>query len=855
MSPEGLSTIDATSRLNEFGLNELVEKKGNSQFTIFISQFANFLVILLIIAAGLSFLLGDAMDGFFILLIVILNSALGFVQEVKAEKAIEALKKITISKVRVLRDGVESEIDSKYLVPGDVFFVEDGTKVPADGEILESYNLEANESSLTGESLPVAKGEELNQPNNRVFSGTVIAKGRGRVLITDTGMQTKFGKIAEGLQNIVDEDTPLQKKITALGKQLGAVGVASSITVFILAYLRGTPLFDSVLTSVSLAVAAIPEGLPTVITITLAIGVQRMSRAKAVVRKMTAVEALGSTSVIATDKTGTLTTNQMRVKEVWFGGATYPLKKLTGIQGLPILEKIVHVSSICNNASLVFKHDHGDADVLGDTTEGALLLMVHQLGLDPQKIKQEEQMLSEFPFDSVSKTMSTAYIHNGQTEVLAKGAPESILKICSTIYWNEKEETLDEEKKTMVEQAFEKSASTGLRMIAFSQKFIPEIKNDLERIDAESQMAFVGFVGIADPPRAEAKEAVQLCKEAGIRVVMITGDNELTANAVGTELGIIEEGNDIVTGQQLENYSDEELSKILPKVAVFARTTPEHKFRIVKALQKIGEVVAVTGDGVNDSMALKQADVGVAMGKTGTDVAKEAADIVITDDNFASIVRAVEEGRVIFENVKSAVKYLIGCNTGEVLAVLIGVILGWPLIFTPIQLLYVNLITDGLPAIVLALTPKHADIMRKKPRKEEGIITKFDVAWFAEISIITAFLTLLTFYFGLQLNVTVARTLAMTVLVFVQHFVLLDVWSHNKSGLNVYLFKNPTFLLAFAFPFFLQPALLYIPQTAKIFDLEPVSLMTLGLVFLLSLVAFFVSELRKLLLYKNLSRS
>lgn len=855
MSPEGLSTVDALSKLNEVGFNELVEKKRNGPLSIFLGQFANFLVILLIIAATLSFFLGDATDGIFILLIVVLNSFLGFVQEIKAEKAIEALKKITISKVRVLRDGNEAEIDSKYLVPSDVFFVEEGTKVPADGEIIEAYNLEANESSLTGESLPVAKGLGLKEPGNKVFSGTVVALGRGKILVAATGMQTKFGKIAEGLQNIQDEDTPLQKKITALGKQLGVAGVASSILVFVLAYLRGTPLFDSILTSVSLAVAAIPEGLPAVITITLAIGVQRMSRAKAVVRKMTAVEALGSTSVIATDKTGTLTTNQMRVREVWFDGTPHLLNKLREGNFGQALEKIIHISSICNNASLVFKHDHGSADILGDTTEGSLLLMVRGLGLDPQKIKEAEQMAAEFPFDSVSKTMSTAYFHNGLTEVLTKGAPESILKICSAILLDGKVENLDEEKRKLVEQAFEKSAATGLRMIAFSFKNVPGVDKKIERSTAESQMTFVGFVGIADPPREEAKAAVQLCKEAGIRVVMVTGDNELTANAIGSELGIIEEGEDIVTGQQLENYSDKELSEILPKVRIFARTTPEHKYRIVKALQKLGEVVAVTGDGVNDAMALKQANVGVAMGKTGTDVAKEAADIVITDDNFASIVKAVEEGRVIFENVKSAVKFLIGCNAGEVLAVLIGILLGWPLILTPIQLLYMNLITDGLPAVALSLTPKHPDIMQRKPRKGEGIITGTDLFWFAEITIITTALTLIAFYFGLQSNIAVARTLALTVIVFAQHFVLLDVWSRNKSGLNVYFFKNPTFILAFAFPFLLQPALMYIPQTAKILGLAPVSLTALGLVFLLSLTAFFISELRKLILYKNLRRS
>ncbi|MCL5004134.1 MAG: cation-translocating P-type ATPase [Patescibacteria group bacterium] len=852
MPVQGLTSSEALSKLKDLGPNEIAEKKRNGPLSIFLGQFANFLVILLIIAAALSFFLGDATDGIFILLIVILNGALGFAQEVKAEKAIEALKKITISRIRVLRDGVETEVDSRMLVPGDVFFVEEGVKIPADGKVLNAYNLEVNESSLTGESLPVAKSVSAENSGKVVFSGTVVAGGRGQILVVATGMRTRFGKIAESLQNIPSEPTPLQRKINSLGRQLGILGVAASLLVLILAIVRSTPIFDSILTAISLSVAAIPEGLPAVITITLAVGVQRMSKAKAVVRKMTAVEALGSTSTIATDKTGTLTENQMRVREVWFDGASHSSDNLEPKESL---EKIIHISSICNNSSLVYKKD-GGISILGDTTEGSLLLFVHNLGLNPQQIKEAETMVAELPFNTVSKTMTSVYTHAGQTEILTKGAPESILKISSQILWMGKPESLTESKRQLVTKAFEQSAATGLRMIAFSFKN-PEVGNPVEikRDEAESQMVFAGFVGIADPPREEAKAAVRQCKDAGIRIIMVTGDNELTANAIGSELGIIEEGEDIVTGSQLDSYSDDDLIKILPKVKIFARTTPEHKFRIVKSLQKLGEVVAVTGDGVNDALALKQADVGVAMGRTGTDVAKEAADLVITDDNFASIVRAVEEGRVIFENVKSAVKYLIGCNSGEVLAVLLGIIFGWPLILTPIQILYVNLITDGLPAIALALTPKHTDTMQRKPRKGEEIITGRDLPWFAEVTSLTTAVTLMAFYLGLQLNISAARTLALTVIVFAQHFVLLDVWSRNKSGINVYLLKNPVFLLAFAFPFLLQPILTYLPLSAKILELTPISPADLGLVFLLSLAVFIVSELRKLVLKKNIIRS
>lgn len=855
MPTQGLAAAQASQKLKEVGLNEISETKKHRLFAIFISQFTNFMVILLAAAASLSFVLSDAVDGLLIIVVIFLNGILGFIQELKAEKAIRALKKITISKVRVLRDGVETEIDGKYLVPGDVFFVEEGTKVPADGQILESFNLEVNEASLTGESLSVAKGQTLSEPGNCLFSGTVVAKGRGKAAVTTTGMSTKFGKIAQGLQSISDGPTPLQEKISRLGRELGFLGVGASVIVFFLAYLRGTSLLDSVFTSISLAVAAIPEGLPAVITVTLALGSQRMSKSHAIVRKMTAVEALGSVSVIATDKTGTLTQNVMRVREIWVSGNSYSLKTAAEIKDEPSLQKIIQISSVCNNASVVFKHDHGDADILGDVTEGSLLLMVHGLDFDPQEVKQQGKMIFEFPFDPVSKLMSTIYLRGQQKEVFTKGAPESVLKASGQILWNGQIEDLSAEKRSLVEKAFQKSAAVGLRMMAFGTKILPEPESDWQRDSVESRLVFAGFVGIADPPREEAKRAVRECRQAGIRVVMITGDNPLTANAIGTELGIIGEGEDIITGEQLEKYSDQELAGILPKVKIFARTTPEHKFRIVKALQKMGEVVAVTGDGVNDALALKQANVGVAMGKSGTDVAKEASDIVVADDNFASIVRAVEEGRVIFENVKSAVKFLIGCNAGEVLVVLAAILLGWPLIFTPIQLLYVNLITDSLPAIALALTPKHPDIMQRNPRKGREIVGHKDLFWLCEITVVTTILTLAAFYLGLQLNVSVARTMALAVLIFSQHFVLLDVWSRNKSGLNVYLFKTPAFLFAFAFPFLLQPLLMYVPQTATILNLVPLSPTLLAVTFVLPLAAFLISEARKLLLYKHLSHS
>lgn len=829
----GLSNKQAQKLLTQFGYNEIVGKPRQTPFQILISQFTSVLVVLLIIASIASLFLGDLLDGIFILLIVILNGALGFIQEYKAEKTIAALKKMTVTTVRVIRDGVEQKIDSKLLVPGDVIILEEGDKIPADGTLLESLHLEVNEASLTGESMPVEKNVH-DEGKRLIYLGTIVAKGRAKVEVSAIGMQTRFGQIAASLSKIKEEETPLQKKLDVLGKQLGILAIAASGTVFIIGFFAKHPLIEMMLTSISLAVAAVPEGLPAVITITLAVGMQRMAREKAVLRKLSSIEALGSATVIATDKTGTLTRNEMRVTKVWLDGISYSShdKDLGLSHG--DFGRLLTTGVICNNASLVYKHDHGKYDILGDTTEGALLLLAQDRGLVTEQVKQNGTLLEEFAFDPTLKMMTVVWESHKQKTIYTKGAPESVLKSC----------TLDEQSRQNIESEFREYAKEGLRVIALAYKNVERVPKT--RHEAERDLTFIGFVGIADPPREEVKNAIALAEKAGIRTIMITGDNELTANAIGSKIGLIKQNEEIITGSQFAQLSDEEALGRLNNIRIFARTTPDQKLRIVQLLQKMGHVVAVTGDGVNDALALKQSDVGVAMGITGTDVAKEAADMIITDDNYATLVTAVEEGRTIFDNIKSAVKYLVGCNVGEVIAVVVGMLLGWPLILTPLQLLYINLVTDGLPAIALAVTPKHDGIMKRKPRTGKNIFDRLDGVWFIEISVLTAVTTLIAFWVGQKIgNLKLARTMAFTTIILVQHFILLDVWTRDSSILKKNVFADKIFLLAFFGPLILQPLLIYIPLLSGIFKITQVSLVQLVLVIALSAILLISSEIRK----------
>jgi Ca2+-transporting ATPase len=833
----GLTGKQAEKLLKIYGLNEIKETRKFTHLASFLSQFNNFLTILLILAAIVSFVLGERVDSFFISLIIILNALFGLYQEAKAEKALERLRDLTITLVRVVRDGKQQEIDSRFLVPGDVVYLEEGNKIPADGKALESIHLEVNEASLTGESLPVEKKGQDSEKSS-LFMGTIVAKGRGYMEIKATGAATRFGQIAKTLSGIEKVKTPLQKKLELFTKQIGAIGIAASAAVFYLSFIKDKNLFESLIFAISLAVAAVPEGLPAVMTITLAIGVEKMAKKKAIIRKLNSIEALGSLTLVATDKTGTLTTNKMRVKKIWVDEKIYDIHRLPSLSNHPFAKMVLN-AAVCSTASIVFKVDDGDFDVVGDPTEGAALLLVQKAGLLPDMVRNEWQMIDERSFNPVTKRMTVMVKKEKKYFIFTKGAPESILSICNKIMIGAEELSLTMVKKAAIEKELQQFAKKGLRLIAFSYK-----KRD--KTDLEKNQVFLGFIGIADPVRVEVKEAITKAKQAGIKVVMITGDNELTAEAVGIETGIISQGEEIMTGKQLDSYSDEELLPRLSKVKIFARTTPDHKYRLVKLYQKQKEVVSVTGDGVNDALALKQAEVGVAMGITGTDVAKETADMIVTDDNFASLINAVEHGRNIFSQIKNAIKYLLACNLGEVIYVVFAVVLNLPVI-TPLQILYINIATDGIPAISLAFTSNDKRIMLEKPKRIMSILGRHDYYYIFFVGLLTAVLALSALVPFMPTGKPILVTIVFTTIIFIQQLILLDIWIFHRPLLeNIALIKNPIFLVAFFLPFFLHPFLLYHSFFNKVFDTVPLSLSELVFSILISLIILVVLELTKI---------
>ena len=823
---KGLTTIQVSQLLIQYGLNTITEQKKKSIFIKFFEQFNNFLTILLIGASVFSFLLGETLDGGLIIGIVILNGFFGLYQEAKAEESLKALKQMTVTKVRVIRDGQQVEIDSKYLVPGDIVFLEEGVKIPADAKVIESINLEVNESALTGESLAV-----LKTIKDEVFSGTIVARGRGLIEVKKTGDKTKFGQIAGNLMSIEDGSTPLQKKLANLTRFIGIGGIILSIIVFLISLFEGTGYFPAFLLAVSLAVAVVPEGLPAVMTITLAIGMKKMAGKKAIVRKLSAIEALGSITLIATDKTGTLTTNKMQVKEIYVDNFQFSIFNFHSNLNFQLsnfkndAKNLIILNGIlCSTASLVYIHDHGSWDVLGDPTEGSLLFLAQKQGLNIEEIRKSWQLIDEKPFDSVTKMMSVVVRPVGggrdRPTQFSKGAPESIINICDRIIIGNKETKMTVEDRKKIKRQVDRWAEQGLRVLAFSYNRIENSKLKIE--NSQKNNIFLGMVAIHDAPRPEVKEAIIKAKKAGIKVIMITGDNEKTAEAIGVSSGLIKDGDEILTGQQLEEYNDEELLRILPRVKIFARTNPFQKHRIVSLYQKLGEIVAVTGDGVNDAIALKQADVGVAMGLVGTDVARETADMVITDDNFATIVTAVEEGRNIINSIKNAIKYLLSCNVAEAVALIIGLILGLPTFFYPIQLLYINLVTDGLPALVLSFSPRDPNAMSITPEKEMVLLKNKDQSYIGAVGIVGAVLVITAYFIfaGQKLG----GTAAFSVITMIQSFVFIDLWlSHRHIHENIRHLFSPLFFLAFLLPLVFQFIILSHPFSAGIFKVLPVS--------------------------------
>ncbi len=738
----GLNLQQVNENKAKYGENELQEKKKEPLIKKFIAQFKDFSIIVLIIAAIVSGVVGVAQgegftDTIIILIVVLLNAVIGVAQESKAEKSLEALRKLSEHAAKVVRDGKEQVIPARELVPGDIVIIETGDYVSADLRIIEAVNLKSQESSLTGESVPVEKsieaieGEEIGIGDrvNMLFSSSLITYGRGKAIVVETGMNTEVGKIAGMLNNTEKQETPLQRRLNSLGKTLGIAALAICAFIFVLGLLQGKDVISMFMTAVSLAVAVIPEGLVAVSTIVLAIGVQKMVKKNAIVKKLPAVETLGSSTVICSDKTGTLTQNKMTVEKVFCNDVTVDVNKVETTEDF---NKLVYNCMLCNDSRML-----ETGELAGDPTETALIDMAFNLEYQ-EAIVRENPRVEEVPFDSDRKLMTTVNENNGKYRVYTKGGVDELLARCNSYLFKGEIRTNLEDYSRWIRENNENMAKDALRVLAFAYKDIDHMPSKEEMETIESGLTFIGMVGMIDPPREEAKKAVEKCKHAGIKTVMITGDHKITAVAIAKKLGILENEDEALTGLELDKISDEELTKNIRKYSVYARVSPEHKVRIVKAWQANGEIVAMTGDGVNDSPALKTADIGCAMGKVGTEVAKEAADVILTDDNFATIVSAVEEGRRIYDNILKVIQFLISCNVGEVIVLLLATLFASLIAKTfgisdvtmiqlllPIHILWINLVTDTFPALALAFDPANRDIMDRKPiKKDEGIFTK-----------------------------------------------------------------------------------------------------------------------------------
>ncbi len=718
----GLSSQEAQQRLGKYGENKLAEKKKKTNLQRFLEQFKDAMIIILLLAAAVSFVVAcfghDPMEFFeplLILLIVVLNAVLGMVQEAKAEKALDALKSMSAPHARVLRDGKEQVIDAAQLVPGDVIRLEAGDFIPADARLLKSVSLKSEESALTGESVPSEKDaaalvEEkapLGDRSNMVFSGCSVTYGTATAVVTGTGMNTEMGKIAGLLEGEEEGQTPLQQKLAQLGKYLGFVALAACAVIFVVGLVNGINVLEIFMTAVSLAVSAIPEGLPAIVTIVLAIGVQRMVRKNALIRRLPAVETLGSASVICSDKTGTLTQNRMTLVKLWVNGE--PELETVSASNTPAARELLRYGALCCDGSVVYKED-GTEQHIGDPTETSILVAAHKNGMEQDELNRQYPRLAELPFDSDRKLMTSVNQIDGKIVAIVKGAFDMMAARCVSGDLEAAKEKNDEMSRG------------ALRVLAVGYKILEEAPEDPTSEELENGLTLLGLVGMIDPPRPEAKAAVATCRQAGIKPVMITGDHVVTASAIAKELGILEEGDKAITGAQLDAMTEEQLDQEVEHISVYARVSPENKIRIVKAWQRKGQVVSMTGDGVNDAPALKAADIGCAMGITGTDVAKGAADMTLTDDNFATIVDAVREGRGIYANIKKVVGFLLGTNIGEVLTVFFAMILWHKTPLLSMQLLWINLVTDSLPAISLGMEAVEADVMDHKPKpKSEGI--------------------------------------------------------------------------------------------------------------------------------------
>jgi Ca2+-transporting ATPase len=888
---QGLSDEQVKEKREFYGLNELQAKKKKSLIVKFLEQFKDFMIIILIIAAVISGAVGyyqgeGITDSIIILIVVIVNAIIGVAQESKAEKSLEALQKLSSHVTKVIRNGKVAVIPSKELVPGDIVILDTGDYVPADLRIIESANLKAQEASLTGESVPVDKNTNvindekigLGDRTNMLFSSSLITYGRGRGIVVATGMNTEVGKIAGMINEVEETETPLQQKLNKLGKTLGIVAIVICVIIFIIGLLYGKEPIEMFMTAVSLAVAAIPEGLAAVSTIVLAIGVQRMVKKHAIVKKLPAVETLGSTTVICSDKTGTLTQNKMTVKKVFYNN------KLVDLDDIDIdnlgdeLEKLTYISMFCNDTKVL------DGKLTGDPTETALIDMGFKLDFQPPILEKYERV-KELPFDSDRKLMTTVHLFPNKYMVYTKGGVDELLSRCNSYVINGNVNTdIDEYKKEIAKQN-EEMAKNALRVLAMAYKELDHEPTDEEMKTIESDLTYVGMVGMIDPPREEVKDAVEKCKTAGIKTVMITGDHKITAIAIAKALGILENEDEAITGSELEEMSDEDLIKNVRKYSVYARVSPEHKVRIVKAWQANGEIVAMTGDGVNDAPALKTADIGCAMGIVGTDVSKEAADVILTDDNFATIVSSVEEGRRIYDNILKAIQFLLSSNVGEIIILFVAILMT-PLLskwfnidvnlitpLLPIHILWINLVTDSLPALALAVDPAEKDIMNRKPLKpRQGVFTKGMTFRVIYQGIMIGVLTLVAFIIGLatpenelpvvniteangivrtlsaeEVKVEIGQAMAFTVLALSELVHVFNIRNNKKSIFKTGIFNNSKLILATAVSAGLMLIVLFVPALRNIFSIPVLPAMNILETVILVFIPIVVVEIFKLL--------
>ncbi len=861
----GLSSGEASRRLRVYGLNIIESRGGKRLYRIVLEQLLNLFMILLLVATVIAFLVGETSDAISIIAIVCVMITAGVVQEYRAEKALEKLKSLVIPKARVIRDGVLQEIDSRYIVPGDILVLQEGDRIVADARLVESSNLYVDESMLTGESLPILKKAstvlERNTPVadrvNMVYSGTYVVRGSGKAVVVATGMDTELGRIARMVVEASRfERTHLHKELDKLAKQLGSVIVGIAVLVLSLVIVLGiaNPV-DALLTSIALAVAAVPEGLPAVLTMILALSVLRMARRRALVRKLGAVEALGRVTVIATDKTGTLTRNEMTVKKIWLPeigflnvtGSGYLREGFIEVSGrvykygdLRQLDLLVEDAVLCNNASVDYNAEHPKP--VGDPLEAALFVLGYKVGLDPIEYRDRFRRVKEIPFTSERMMMSVVVEGDRGYIVYSKGAPEVIVSKSRHVLTSHGVEKLGEDMAREILAYAEEMASKGLRVLAYAYKVVEEIPSDE---DVEEDLVFIGLTGLIDPPRPEVPDAIKKAIEAGIRVVMVTGDHAVTARAVAEMIGWPLEGKRVVTGSELDEMSDRELEEVVEDVAIFARVSPEHKLRIVKAFKKRGHVIAMTGDGVNDAPALKLADIGVAMGLRGTDVAREAADLVLQDDNFATIVAAVEEGRTGYYNIRKATLYLLSANMAEVILVLSSILLLREIILTPAMILWINLVTDSIPAITLGLEPPEPGIMRIKPWDLKPLLGKTGLLYLGYIGVVLA---LLSWSLGRLPGTSIAAYSTATYLGLaigeLAHS--FNMRSPGKSLLEIGLFKNKYHIVGYLVGMFASIAPLYtIPWLLRAVSLP---LTTLLLIILLAHTMIVVEEVRKRLL-------